>query len=135
MDKPIDFSKKENLTQKISNELEAKPKFSILGHIKQLLFAEKIKPKSNKKLDIVYIIWSVDEWQTFRSQVARQKACRSRSEDDVIKTHGFFLQNVDKIFEKAQILQLVICHQIDQTIYYDSNNEKCYNFKLVPNSI
>jgi len=99
-----------------------------------LLF-NKLKPKSKKKLDIVYIIWSVDEWKTFQSQVARQRACRSRNEDDVIKSHDFFLQNVDKLIEKDQILRLVICHQIDETIYYDSNNEKCYNFKLVPNNI
>jgi hypothetical protein len=131
----IDLSKKQDLPQKVSNKLETKPKFSILENIKQLILKEKLKPKSNKKLDIVYIIWSVDEWKTFRSQVARQRACRSRSEEDVLKTHDFFLQDVDKIFEKDQILQLVICHQIDEIIYYDSNNENCYNFKLVSNTI
>ena len=137
LNKPADFAdfskKKEDIPKKIASEI-AKPKIGIFEHIKNMFSLEKEAPKSNMKLDIVYIIWSVDDWKTFQSQVGRQKACRSRAEDNVIRTHEFFLQNVDKIFKKGQLLQLVVCHQIDENIYYDSNNENCYSFELVSNN-
>lgn len=87
---------------------------------------------SNTKLDLVYIIWSIDEWQTWKSQVAIQKACKAgSSEDDVIKTHEFFLQNVDELLNRSErLLQLVICHQVNDKIFYDTNNEKCYSFEF-----
>lgn len=134
----IDVSKKDpdNMSHKVTDEL-VKPKEKMRHRIFDSLkwiFKEKEVIKPNQKLDLVYIIWSVDEWLTFQSQVARQKACKMDSTGtNLIKTHEFFLQNVDMLFDRQQMLQLVVCHQIDETIFYDTNNENCFCFEILSN--
>ena len=86
--------------------------------------------KPNPKLDLVYIIWSIDEWKTWKSQVAIQKACITGKEENVLKMHEFFLQNIDKVLISGQTLQIVVCHQVDDMIFYDTNNENCYSYEL-----
>jgi len=125
---PIDYSKK-------SPKQNDTPSLNyFLTQLKKNIFMENKKTQgSNTKLDLVYIIWSIDEWETWKSQVAIQKACKAgSSEDNVIKTHEFFLQNVDKLLKNSgKLLQIVICHQVNDTIFYDTNNEKCYSFEFV----
>ena len=82
------------------------------------------------KLDLVYIIWSIDEWKSWKYQAAIQKSCKTtNSNENIIKTHEFFIQNLDKLLQVGQILQLIICHQINSMVYYDTNDEFCYNFQ------
>jgi hypothetical protein len=100
----------------------------------------KLKPQgsstamvnSAKKLDLVYVIWSTDDWKSWKYHAAIQKNCKSHSKSGIIKTHEFFIQNLDLILDIDQTLQLIICHQIDMVVYkdmMDSSEEVCYNFK------
>lgn len=89
-----------------------------------------IRSKKSTNLDIVYIIWSVDDWTTWKYQAAIKNNCRTlRPNKGIIKTYEFFLQNLDLKLEVGQTLQLIICHQTDLVVYKDTNNEECYKFE------
>lgn len=89
-----------------------------------------IRSKKSSNLDIVYIIWSVDDWTTWKYQAAIKNNCRTlRPNKGIIKTYEFFLQNLDLKLQVGQTLQLIICHQTDLVVYKDTNNEECYKFE------
>lgn len=91
-------------------------------------FKNKLSNMSN--LDIVYIIWSVDEWENWKYQAAIKNNCRTLPPNKgIIKTYEFFLQNLDLKLQIGQTLQLIICHQIDLVVFKDTNNEDCYRFE------
>jgi hypothetical protein len=84
----------------------------------------------NTRLDLVYVIWTVDKWKSWKYQAAIQKNCKENlSNGSIIKTHEFFIQNLDYILEIDQTLELIVCHQIDMIVYKDTNEELCYKFK------
>lgn len=93
---------------------------------------------SNRKtnLDLVYIIWSVDDWTSWKYQAAIKNNCRTlrtpsnnSNNTGIIKTHEFFLQNLDLKLQVGQTLQLIVCHQTDLIVFKDTNNEDCYKFE------
>ena len=89
------------------------------------------KKKQPMSLDIVYIIWTVDEWKSWKYQAAIKNNCRTlRPNKGIIKTYEFFLQNLDTKLKVGQTLELIICHQIDSVVYKDTNNETCYKFEF-----
>ena len=91
-------------------------------------FKNKLSNMSN--LDIVYIIWSSDEWENWKYQAAIKNNCRTLPPNKgIIKTYEFFLQNLDLKLQIGQTLQLIICHQIDLVVFKDTNNEDCYRFE------
>jgi hypothetical protein len=89
----------------------------------------KLKSHLNN-LDIVYIIWSCDDWTSWKYQAAIKNNCRHLPPNKgILKTYEFFLQNLDTKLLIGQSLQLIICHQIDLIVYKDTNNEMCYKFE------
>ena len=84
------------------------------------------------KLDLVYVLWSTNMWKSWKYHAAIQRNCKISNSGRIIKTHEFFIQNLDKILEIDQTLQLIICHQVDMIVFkdmMDAKNDVCYNFK------
>lgn len=93
-------------------------------------FLSPVKFNKRSSLDIVYIIWTIDDWTSWKYQAAIKNNCRTLPPDKgIIKTYEFFLQNLDTKLQVGQTLQLIICHQIDLTVYKDTNNEDCFRFE------
>lgn len=84
-----------------------------------------------KQLDLVYVIWSVDEWKTWRYQLTMQKNSKilKSSPNTVIKTHEFFIQDIDDLINIDNKFQLIVCHQIGMDVYKDTNEDNCFDFK------
>jgi hypothetical protein len=93
------------------------------------------------RLDLVYVIWSVDDWRSWSCQAAMQKSiARARLTADsfgqsnhsgstaVIRTHEFFLPNMDTRMNVGQSMQMIVCHQVDTIVYYDTNKDTCFDF-------
>ena len=99
-------------------------------HLKSFIknFLKLKEDKLILNLDLVYIIWSLDQWKTWKYQAAIQKNCKSTQNNGIVKTHEFFIQNLDNYLHINQRLSLIVCHQIDLVVYKDTNNELCYNF-------
>ena len=118
----------------LKEDVKSKPKLGknkFMELLQGVFFHDEIA-KPNSKLDIVYIVWSVDEWTSWKFQVGIQKACKTYSIDSKIKTHEFFIQDLDKVLKTNQVLQFVICHQVNSIVYYDTNNGDFYNFEWAP---
>ena len=70
-------------------------------------------------LDLVYIIYSTDNWRTFKyKNTCHQKNSSQeyfeQSTESIIKTHEFFIDENDK--SKPFTLQMVVCHQINEKV-------------------
>lgn len=92
---------------------------------------------SKHKLDLVYVIWSVNEWASWKYHAAIQKTCRIVSTKEngscILKTHEFFMQDLESVFNLDQTLQLIVCHQVDMNVARDTNHDTCYEFKCAYN--
>jgi hypothetical protein len=92
-----------------------------------------VTPNPASKLDLVYVIWSMNDWKSWKYHAAIQKNCKAtHSNSGIIKTHEFFIQNLDHILDIDNTLQLIICHQVDTVVFKDMMDpgaEACYNFK------
>ena len=82
----------------------------------------------NINLDLVYVIWSIDEWKSWKYQAAIQKNCKTNPKKGIIKTHEFFIQNLGNILQITQRLKLIVCNQIGLVVFKDTNGEKSYRF-------
>jgi hypothetical protein len=82
----------------------------------------------NINLDLVYVIWSIDEWKSWKYQAAIQKNCKTNPKKGIIKTHEFFIQNLGNIIQITQRLKLIVCNQIGLVVFKDTNGEKSYRF-------
>ncbi|CAF0750200.1 unnamed protein product [Brachionus calyciflorus] len=109
---------------------------------------EQIKPKKNffnilfknkrdeiivreKELDVVYVIWSVDNWKTWKYQSTLQKNSKllKSSNNTQIKTHEFFIHGINDLIDISEQFQFIICHQIGMEVLRDTNFEQCFSFK------
>ena len=84
--------------------------------------------KLNLNLDLVYVIWSIDDWMSWKYQAAIQNNCKASSNSEIIKTHEFFIQNLDDLLQMTQRLKLIVCHQMGLVVFKDTNNDKCFSF-------
>lgn len=84
-----------------------------------------------KQLDLVYVIWSVDDWKTWRYQLTMQKNSKilKSSPNTLIKTHEFFIQDINHLVNIDNKFQLIVCHQIGMDVYKDTNEDNCFDFK------
>lgn len=89
----------------------------------------KANNQLTSQLDVVYIIWTNDNWLTWKYQAAIKNNCKTYPSNGILKTYEFFLQNLDTRLQIGQTLQLIICHQIDTVVYKDTNDELCYKFE------
>lgn len=123
----------------LSNKTYDKPVSSIKmnKHINNYLKLFNLVKSNYKKvelskLDLVYIIYSTDGWKTWKYQATLPKTCKSNnSNGNVIKSHEFFIQNIDRL--TSTCLQLLVCHQINSTVYHDDNNNMGFNFEFISN--
>jgi hypothetical protein len=88
---------------------------------------------SNGSNDQVYVIWSINDWKTWEFNVAvRQKKLESEDKHDVpVRTHEFFIRNLETLLEVGQHLQLLICNKNDLMNMNDDihENKMSYSFK------
>jgi hypothetical protein len=100
-----------------------------------------VNAATTNKLDLVYVIWSTNDWKSWKYHAAIQKNCKATQQSTnsggcvdggIIKTHEFFIQNLDHVLDIDRTLQLIVCHQVDMVVFkdmHDASREVCYNFK------
>jgi hypothetical protein len=103
---------------------------SMLNKNHRVSYNECDQTSLNLNLDLVYVIWTIDEWKSWKYQAAIQKNCKTNPKKGIIKTHEFFIQNLENILQITQRLKLIVCHQIGLIVFKDTNNEKTFQFDL-----
>ncbi|RNA12713.1 hypothetical protein BpHYR1_013581 [Brachionus plicatilis] len=109
---------------------QAEPKKATKKFVNFFKHRDQIVVK-DKQLDLVYVIWSVDDWKTWKYQLTMQKNSKilKSSPNTVIKTHEFFIQDINQLIDINNKFQLIVCHQIGMDVYKDTNEDKCFDFK------
>ena len=120
------------LSNKTTDKIEKNNMSMIIHNYLKSFNLIKYKKIDLNKLDLVYIIYSTDGWKTWKYQATLQKQNKTNnSNGNIIKSHEFFIQNIDKL--TSTNLQLIVCHQIKSTVYHDDNNNFGFNFEFISN--
>lgn len=100
---------------------------------------QQLQHDSTDKLDLVYVIWSKDDFKTWKYQASIQNNCKENfltlnknelvDEGNSVKTHEFFIQNLDNLLDIGENIKIILCHQIGSVVFSDTNNQICYNFE------
>jgi hypothetical protein len=83
--------------------------------------------------DMVYVIWSVNGWQSWECiEATRQKRLESADKDDLpVRMHEFFIYKLSSLLDVGQKLQMIICNRSDLNRMDEDVHEKkmSYSFK------
>lgn len=97
-------------------------------------FSKLLKMSTSVK-DAVSVVWTVDEWKTWRCEAA--KALKNAAnvtpfEDELVAAHEFVIGDLEAVLEAGQKLQLVVCHKADGKSgggHVAAESQVCYEFK------
>lgn len=79
---------------------------------------------NDEPVEVVYVIWSIDKWKTWKTQEAYLIEQSGNH-----RVYVFSIENIFDIVKAGDLIQLAACHQVGNDVKDDTNDKKFYCFQ------